>query len=109
VSKERARRREERERLAALAASEREAAAARLARRRARKQAITKCLPAAHSRQTGTLAERKRNEVLATAGVLVVLNIVFFAVARDGALTALLVVGSILGAPILYLMMFRRD
>jgi Flp pilus assembly protein TadB len=109
VSKERARRREERERLAAAAAAERRAAAERQAKRQARKQAVTKYLPATHSRQTGVLAEKKRREVLATGAVLVVLNILVFAVARDWALTALLVVASILGAPILYLMMFRRD
>jgi hypothetical protein len=91
VSKERQRRREERQ-----------------ARRDARRQVVTKYLPAAHSRPTGVLAEKRRREVLATGAVLVVLNILVFAVARDWALTALLVVASVLGAPILYLMMFRR-
>jgi Flp pilus assembly protein TadB len=109
VSKERARRREERERQAALAAAERRAAAEKQARRAARKQSVARFVPAGHSRQTGPLAERKRREVLATVAVLVVLNILFFAVARDWALTALLVVTSVLGAPILYLMLFRRD
>jgi Flp pilus assembly protein TadB len=109
VSKERARRREERERLAAVAAAEREATAAKRARRDARKQAVSRYLPADHSRQTGPLAERKRRQVLATVAVLVVLNILFFAVARDWALTALLVVTSALGAPVLYLMLFKRD
>jgi Flp pilus assembly protein TadB len=109
VSKERAQRREERERVAAQAAAERQTAAERQAKRDSRKQAVTKYLPAAHSRQTGPLAEKKRREALATAAVLVVLNILIFAVARDWALTALLVVVSVLGAPILYLMLFRRD
>jgi Flp pilus assembly protein TadB len=109
VSKERARRREERERLAARAAAEREAAAARRAKRDARKQSVTRYLPASHSRQTGLLAERKRREVLGTVAVLVVLNIVFYAVAQDAALAALMVVVSILGAPILHLMLFKRD
>ena len=109
MSKERARRREEREREAAVAAAERRAAAERQAKRDSRKQAVTKYLPAAHSRQPGQLAEKKRREVLATGAVLVVLNILIFAVARDWALTALLVVVSVLGAPILYLMLFRRD
>ena len=109
MSKERQRRREERERLAEAAAAEREAAAERRAKRDARKQVVTKYLPASHSRQSGVLAEKKRRQVLATGAVLVVPNILIFAVARDWALTALLVVASILGAPILYLMMFRRD
>jgi Flp pilus assembly protein TadB len=109
MSKERARRREERERLAAAASAERRAAAERRARRDARKQAVTRLLPATHSRQTGLLAEKRRREVFATGAVLVVLNLLVFAVAGDWALTALLVVASLLGAPILYLMMFRRD
>jgi Flp pilus assembly protein TadB len=108
MSKERARRREERERLAALAAAERAAAAEKAARRTARKQAVTRYLPQSHSRQTGPLAERRRREVLATGAVLVVLNIVFYALSGDAALAALLVVVSILGAPILFLMLFRR-
>jgi Flp pilus assembly protein TadB len=109
VSKERARRREERERQAAVAAAERRAAAEKQARRDRRREAVTRLLPAPHSRQTGVLAEKRRREVLATGAVLAVLNLLVFAVARDWALTALLVVASILGAPILYLMMFRRD
>ena len=109
MSKERQRRREERERLAAVAAAERRAAAEKVARRDARRQKLTRLRPATHSRQTGLLAERKRREVLATVAVLVVLNLVVFAVARDWALTALLVVTSVLGAPILYLMLFRRS
>ena len=109
MSKERAQRRVEREREAAAAAAERQEAAERQAKRDSRKQAVAKYLPAAHSRQTGLIAEKKRREVLATVAVLVVLNILIFAVARDWALTALLVVVSVLGAPILYLMLFRRD
>jgi Flp pilus assembly protein TadB len=109
MSKERQKRREERERLAAVAAAERQAVAAKRARREARREAVRRHLPATHSRQTGLLAEKRRREVLATGAVLVVLNLVVFAVARDWALTALLVVASVLGAPILYLMMFRRS
>jgi hypothetical protein len=109
MSKERARRREERERLAAVAAAERQAAAEKAARRQVRKQSLARYLPATHSRQTGVLAERKRREVLATVAVLAVLNLVVFAVARDWALTALLLVASVLGAPILHLMLFKRS
>ena len=109
MSKERARRREEREREAAVAAAARQAAAEKQAKRDARKQSVSRLLPATHSRQTGLLAEKKRREGLATVAVLVVLNILVFAVARDWALTALLAVASVLGAPILYLMLFKRD
>ena len=109
MSKERQRRRDERERMAAVAAAGRAAAAEKRARRDARRQAMARYLPATHSRQTGLLAERRRREVLATGAVLLVLNLLVFAIARDWALTALLVVASLLGAPILYLMMFRRS
>jgi Flp pilus assembly protein TadB len=109
VSKERARRREERERLAAVTAAQRQASAEKAARREARRQSLSRCLPATHSRQTGLLAERKRREVLATGAVLAVLNLVVFAVAGDWALTALLLVASVLGAPILHLMLFKRS
>ena len=108
MSKERQQRRAERERVAAAAAAGRQVAAERAARRDARRRTLSRHLPTGHSRQTGPLAEKRRREVLATATVLVVLNILVFAVARDWALAALLIVVSLLGAPILYLMMFRR-
>ena len=109
MSKERARRREERERQAAVAAAERDAAAARAARRATRKQALTRWLPAKHSRQTGPLAEKRRREAGATFAVLFALNLLVFAFSRDWGLTALTLVASILGAPILHLMLFRRN
>jgi hypothetical protein len=46
--------------------------------------------------------------VVCTALFLVVLNLLVFAVARDGGLTALMVVASLLGAPIVHLMIWRR-
>jgi hypothetical protein len=109
VSKERARRREERERLAAASAAERLAAAERRARHEARKRTLTRWLPERHSRQTGALAERKRRQVLATALILTVLNLLVFAAAQDWPLTALTLVASVLGAPVLYTMLFRRS
>jgi Flp pilus assembly protein TadB len=109
VSKERARRREERELLAAIAEAERQASAEKAARREARRRSVSRVLPATHSRQTGLLAERKRREVLATGAVLAVLNLVVFAVSGDWALTALFLVASVLGAPILHLMLFKRS
>ncbi len=85
MSKERQRRREERERQAAVAA-----AAAAGGRREAgdagrpASSPSTRWLPATHSRQTGLLAEKRRREGLATVAVLVVLNILVFAVAATG-------------------------
>jgi len=109
VSKERQRRREERERQAAAAAAQRDAAAARTARRTARKRSLTRWLPAKHSRQTGPLAERRRREAGATFAVLAALNLLVFAFSRDWGLTALTLIASVLGAPVVHLMLFRRN
>ena len=108
MSKERARRREERERQVAAAAAQRQAAADKQARRDARRQTLTRLRPATHSRQTGPLAERRRRQVLATAAILAVLNLLVFAVSRDPSLTALCLVASLLGAPVLYTLLFRK-
>ncbi len=54
------------------------------------------------------LADRKRRQVAATALLLVVLNLLLFALARDPGLSALMLVASVLGAPVVYLFLFRR-
>jgi len=108
MSKERKLRREERERVAAEAAAERAAAAERLARRDARRRAVTSRLPQRHSRQTGPLAERRRNQVGVTFAVLVAVNVLVFAFSPDWGLRGLVLVASILAAPVVYTMLFRR-
>src|SRR4051812_30702647 len=109
MSKERAHLRAQREAAAAASAEKRAAEAERESRRRARAQRVTGLLPKSSTgRQTGLLAERRRREILATVALLVVVNLLVFAVARDGGLTALLVVASVLGAPIVHMMIFRR-
>jgi hypothetical protein len=107
VSKERARRRAEREAAQAADAERRTVAAQRDVRR----ERLTGWLPSstpAPGRQRGALAERRRRQVLATLALLVVLNLLLFALARDPALSGLLLVASVLGAPIVHMMMFRR-
>lgn len=75
---ERARRREERDRLAAIAAAEREEAAARQARRDARQQRLTGWVPRPAPVQSGTLAFRRRQRTgLIVAGVIS-LNVLMF-------------------------------
>lgn len=110
VSKERARRRAEREAAQAAEAERRTAAAQRQERRDVRLDRLTGWLPSAEraGRQRGALAERRRRQVLATLALLVVLNLLLFALARDPALSGLLLVASVLGAPIVHMMMFRR-
>ena len=109
MSKERAQRREERERLAAVAEAERRAAAVKQARRRSRRDALRRLLPATHSRQTGPLAERRRREAGATFAVLVALNLLVFAFSRSVAMTAFTLVASLLTFPVVHLMLFRRN
>ena len=108
MSKERKVRREERERLAAETAAARAAEAERQAKRQARTQAVTSRLPQRHSRQTGVLAERRRNQVGVTFALLVAFNLLVFAFQPDWSLRALVLVASVLGAPVLYTMLFRR-
>jgi Flp pilus assembly protein TadB len=108
VSKERKLRREERERVAAEAAAVRAAEAERIARREARVRAVTSRLPQRHSRQTGVLAERRRNQVALTFAVLLAVNVLAFAFVPEWSMRALVLVGSVLGAPVVYTMLFRR-
>jgi Flp pilus assembly protein TadB len=105
VSKERQRRRAEREAAAAAAAAVRAAEAEKRARRQARRDRLTGWLPR-RTGQSGILAERRRKQVLVTGLLLVVLNLVFFALAPH--LTPLLLVASVLGAPIVHMMIFRK-
>lgn len=109
MSKERQRRRAEREAAAARAAEARAAAAERRARQRARRDRLTGWVPRGSTgRQTGLLADRKRKQWVSVALLLVVLNLVVFGLSREPGLSALLLVASLLGAPIVHLMLFRR-
>ena len=108
MSKERKVRREERERLAAETAAARTAEAERQAKRQARSRAVTSWLPQRHSRQTGPLAERRRNQMGVTFALLAAVNLLVFAFTPEWSLRALVLVASVLGAPVVYTMLFRR-
>jgi hypothetical protein len=108
VSKERQQRRAEREAAAARVAEQRAADAERRARRDARKDRLTGWVPRPAGRQTGLLAEKRRRQAGATFAVLVALNLLVFAFTEDWYLTALTLVASLLGAPIVHMMLFRR-
>ncbi|CAB4687607.1 MAG: hypothetical protein F2667_01105 [Actinobacteria bacterium] len=107
MSKERARRREAREREAAIVAASRAAEAERRERRAARSRALTGWLPRRTPRPTGILAERRRKQLGATVAVLVVLNVLAWTLA-DPAVAALLTVATPLAAPVLHTLLFRR-
>jgi Flp pilus assembly protein TadB len=108
MSKERAQRRAEREREAAVRAAARAAEAERSERRAARKRSLTRLLPARHSRQTGVLAERRRRQLGATVAILLAANVLVWVFFDDWAARAMVAVVSLLAAPVLHTMMFRR-
>jgi hypothetical protein len=108
VSKERARRRAEREAAAAVVAERRAAEAQRLARREARKERLVGWVPRPAGRQGGLLAEKRRRQAGMTFAVLVAVNLLVFAFTRDWYLTGLTLVASVLGAPIVHMILTRK-
>jgi hypothetical protein len=108
MSKERQQRRAVREAAQAAAAAERAAAAEKRARRDARKEKLTGWLPRRPTRQTGLLAEKRRRQAGGTFAVLVAFNLLVFAFTRDFYLTGFTLVASVLGAPIVHMMLFKK-
>jgi hypothetical protein len=108
VSKERAQRRAEREREVAMRAAARAAAAERAERRAARRRALTGWLPKRAARPTGILAARRRRQVQATIGLMLAANLLVWVFFDDWAARAMIAVVSVLAAPVLHTMLFRR-
>ncbi|MEO7350916.1 MAG: hypothetical protein ABIR34_05285 [Marmoricola sp.] len=108
MSKERARRREAREREQAIVASAKASRAERRERREARARAVRTLLPVRHSRQTGVLAQRRRKQVGGTVAMLLVLNILVWVIFPDWPMRTMILILSLLAAPVLHTMLFRR-
>ena len=108
MSKERAQRRAEREREAAARAAARAAEAERRERREARRRALTSWLPQRRSRPSGILAERRRRQNGALVAGLVAVNVLVWIFSDDWALRLGAAVVSLLAAPVLHTMLFRR-
>jgi fatty acid desaturase len=108
MSKERARRRAAREREAAVVTAARAATAERRERQAARRRAVTARLPQRHSRPTGVLAVRRRRQVSATVAMLLALNVLVWVVFPDWPARAMVLIVSLLAAPVLHTMLFRR-
>ena len=107
MSKERARRRAEREREAALRAAARQRQAERRARARARKQALTGWIP--RPRPTpGILAARRRTELLTTVVLLFLVNLLVWLVRPDWAARLGALVVSLVVFPVIRLLVSRR-
>ena len=108
MSKERARRREAREREAAVVRAARAREAERRERKAARASALARLVPKRHSRQTGVLAERRRRQLTSTVALLVALNVLVFVFVGEWSVRALILAVSLLAAPVLHTMLFRR-
>jgi len=110
VSKERALRRAERERVAAEREAAASEAAERAARRTARREAVTSRLPSlgAGGGQVGILARRRRQRVAILVAALVALNIVLWLVRPDAGARVLGAIVSVLCAPVLFVLLFPR-
>ena len=107
MSKERARRRAEREQEAALKAAARQRAAERKARSRARRRTLTGWVPRPRF-QPGVLAARRRTELMATFGLLLLLNVLVWLIRPDWAARLGAVVVSAVVFPVVRLVMQRR-
>ncbi|HEX5087252.1 MAG TPA: hypothetical protein VFV89_05550 [Nocardioides sp.] len=108
MSKERQKRRAERE-AAALAVAEQQAAAAeRRVRKDARRERLTGWVPRPAARPGGVLAEKRRRQAGFTLAVLVAFNLLVYAFTQDWYVTGLTVVASVLGAPIVHMILTRK-
>jgi Flp pilus assembly protein TadB len=107
MSKERARRRAQREREAAAKEAARRKESERRARARARRRALTGWIP--RPRLTpGVLAARRRAELTATVGILLLPNLVVWLVRPDWAARVGALVVSLVVFPVLRLAVQRR-
>ena len=107
MSKERARRRAEREQEAALKAAARRRDLERKARSRSRRQSLTGWVPRPRL-QPGVLAARRRTELMATFGLLFLLNLLVWLVRPDWAARLGALVVSAVVVPVVRLAMQRR-
>jgi len=108
MSKERQKRRAEREAAAAVVAQQRAAKAERQARKAARREKLVGWIPRPAARPGGVLAEKRRRQTGFTFAVLVAFNLLVFAFTEDWYITGLTLVASLLGAPIIHMFLTRR-
>jgi hypothetical protein len=107
MSRERAQRRAERERVTVLTATARQREAERRARAAARRRTLTGWIPHPHL-QPGIIAQRRRAELGATVGLLLLLNLLVWLVRDDWAARAGALVVSLVVFPVVRLMVTRR-
>jgi hypothetical protein len=108
MSKERRKRRAAREAAAAVLARKRVEEAERRARKDARRQQLVGWIPRPAARPGGVLAEKRRRQAGFTFAVLVAFNLLVFAFTEDWYVTGLTLVASVLGAPIVHMILTRK-
>jgi hypothetical protein len=108
MSKERQKRRAEREAAAAVLARRRAEEAERRARKDARRDKLVGWVPRPASRPGGLLAEKRRRQMGFTFAVLVAFNLLVFAFTEDWYVTSFTLVASLLGAPIIHMILNRK-
>jgi hypothetical protein len=108
MSKDRARRREEREREAAVLAAARAAEAERKERRDARVRAVTARMPKRRPGPSGILAERRRTQTRVLVLAAVVLNALVWFVTDDWYLRILALLLTALLLPLVHVLLTRR-
>jgi Flp pilus assembly protein TadB len=108
MSRERAVRRAAREREQAIRAAARAREEERRQRVAARRRSLTGRLPGPRRRTPGVLEARRRRQVWVTVAVLLAVNVVVWVVSPDWALRTVIAMVSLLAAPVLYTLLFRR-
>jgi hypothetical protein len=108
MSKERQRRRAEREREVALRAAARAAQAERAERKAARRQRLTRWLPKAAPQPSGVLAERRRQQTGLMIAVLIAVNVLVWVFFVDWSARAMVAVLTLLVFPLAHAMFVRK-
>jgi Flp pilus assembly protein TadB len=107
MSRERARRRAEREREQAIRAAARAREDERRQRAAARRRSLGALVPRAR-RTPGVLAARQRRQVWVTVAVLLAVNVVVWVVSPAWSVRTVIAMVSLLAAPVLHTLLFRR-
>lgn len=108
MSKERAQRRAEREREAAIVASARAAEAERKERRAARRQTLTRWLPKQRHRPTGVIAERHRTQTRLLVVAAFLVNAVVWLASGDWAVRVFALLVTLLVVPVVQILMTKN-
>ncbi|MBA2952339.1 hypothetical protein GON03_20160 [Nocardioides sp. MAH-18] len=108
MSKERAQRRAEREREAAVLAAAKAAEAERHERREARRRAVASRLPKKRRGPSGVLADRRRTQTRLLVLAFLVLNVLVWLASGDWAVRILALVLTALVGPLVHILMTKN-